>query len=142
MSDSRAMTDRPTCKTCRFWAPSRREDEETPQGKLYADTEAECRIRAPHIADDFRRARWPITSATAWCGEHEPLPPPPKPWACSSAWCSDPKPHWHIVHPDRSSEIAYGEHPPPVLLLPSKPSKKCTCPRSPGIHEHVEGYCL
>jgi hypothetical protein len=27
--------------------------------------------------------------------------------------------------------------------LPSKPSKNaCTCPRTPGIHEHVEGFCL
>jgi hypothetical protein len=89
------MTDRPTCKTCRHWASTHRQDEGEGDTKRYADFEAECRIRAPLFVEGLSSARWPRTCAGAWCGEHEAEPPAPPPWACPS--CEDAKPHVHVA---------------------------------------------
>lgn len=66
------MSDKPTCKTCRFWG--RRHD---------ADYEALCLRHAPVIAGTALPAgynthppQWPKTWEQHWCGDHEPLPEP------------------------------------------------------------------
>lgn len=97
------MTDRPTCKTCRFWRARECGGMEPFEGF--------CTARPPVLLPGFTRGQWPLTGPSEGCGEH--CPPLPAPSTGGS------------------------------LLPPSKPSKNaCTCPRSPGIHEHVEGYCL
>lgn len=96
------MTDRPTCKTCRFWAREQSDDTAT--------AEAECRAGAPVFVHGYRLAVWPTTEHSKWCGEHEPMPPPPKPWACPSAWCNEARPHHHLMRGDRRpAEIVFDD---------------------------------
>jgi hypothetical protein len=65
------MTDRPTCKTCRFWAGRR----------FTIAREDDCRRRAPALAEQLVTLAWhtreglfPRTRHDSFCGDHEPEP--------------------------------------------------------------------
>jgi hypothetical protein len=51
-----------TCGACRFWERKK-------------DVEGECHCHCPEPGyAGKKRARWPLTLASEWCGDFQPLP--------------------------------------------------------------------
>lgn len=50
-----------TCEACRFWERKK-------------DQEGECHCHCPEPGTKQWKARWPLTLASEWCGDFQPLP--------------------------------------------------------------------
>lgn len=121
------MTNRPTCKTCRFWA--------APDRETYY--RADCRIRAPLFVAGYSCAVWPASAPDDWCGEHALEAPAPPPWACPADGCAEPRWHWHQVQADGHVVMRFDDASPRISTPRVPPCGLAGCSIA-AVHIHPE----
>ena len=78
------MSDKPTCKTCRWWSPMGLVDGDcralpptviTITESVMVSGHVGMIRKSPHMIATGRRTVWPSTDAGDWCGQHTPEDP-------------------------------------------------------------------